>query len=197
VEPLASSGISYLMPETNSLHPLIAARWSPRAFTSQPIDPATLRALFTAAQWSASCFNEQPWRFIVATKDQPEEFAKVLNTLMPKNQEWAKTAYALGITAGKKTFTHNGAPNRFGLHDAGAGLANLALQATAAGLRVHAMGGFDAALAKAEFGVPDDFEVGAAFAVGYVDGSETPPANRTRKPLEELAFGTTWGKPAF
>ena len=76
-------------------------------------------------------------------------------------------------------------------------MANLMIQATASGLHVHAMGGFDAALARTEFGVPEDFEVGAAFAIGYVDGPATPPADRTRKPLEELVFGTEWGKPVF
>jgi len=87
--------------------------------------------LFEAARWGASCFNEQPWRFVVATKENPEQFDRLLATLMPKNQEWAKTAWALGITVGKKTFTHNSSPNRFGLHDTGAALANLMIQATA------------------------------------------------------------------
>lgn len=197
MEPLARQSITNLMPESPSVHPLIANRWSPRAFTAQPIDPATLRTLFEAAGWAASCFNEQPWRFIVATKDQPEQFAKVLNTLVPQNQAWAKTAYALGITAGKRTFSHNGAPDRFGLHDAGAALENMAIQAMAMGLHVHGMGGFDAALARTVFGVPDDFEMGAAYAIGYVEGTDAPPAERKRKPLEEFVFGTEWGKPGL
>jgi len=182
------------MPETVPLNELIARRWSPRAFQNEPVDSATLRSLFEAARWSSSCFNEQPWRFVVATKDHPDQFERVLATLVPKNQEWAKTAWALGITAGKKTFTHNGAPDRFGLHDTGAALANLMLQATAVGLHVHGMGGFDAAKAREEFGIPEDFEVGAAFAVGYVDGAPEPPSDRSRRKLEDLVFGTEWGK---
>jgi len=185
------------MTETTVLHELIAARWSPRAFTSRKIDESTFRSLFEAARWAASCFNEQPWRFVVATKDQPEQFDRVLSVLVPKNQEWAKTAYALGISAGKKTFTHNGSPNRFGLHDAGAALANLMIQATAAGLHVHAMGGFDADAARAAFRIPEDFDIGAAFAVGYVDGPPAPPDGRSRRALDEIAFTTTWGTPLF
>lgn len=185
------------MSETIPLHSLIAKRWSPRAFSNRPIDPATLRTVFEAARWSASCFNEQPWRFVVGTKDKPEQYAKVLSTLVPQNQAWAQTAFALGISTGKKTFSHNGAPDRFGLHDAGAALANLALQATAMGLHVHAMGGFDPVRARTEFGIPDDFEPGAAFAIGYVDGSDEPPPDRKRKPLEEIVFGTEWGVPAL
>jgi nitroreductase len=185
------------MPETDSVHPLIASRWSPRAFTNQRVEPATLHTLFEAAHWAASSFNEQPWRFIVATKDQPEEFAKLLSVLVPQNQAWAKTAYVLGITTGKTTFTHNSSPNRFHLHDAGAALATLAMQASALGLQAHGMGGFDAARARTDFQIPDDFAVGAAFAVGYVDGPIEPPESRTRKPLNELVFGARWGTPAL
>jgi nitroreductase len=184
------------MPETAELDPLIADRWSPRGFSDRPIEPATLRTLFEAARWSASCFNEQPWRFVLATKAEPEQFERILSTLVAKNQEWARTAWALAISAGKKTFTHSGSPDRFGLHDAGAALANLMIQATADGLRVHAMGGFDAARARTEFAIPDDFEVGAAIAIGYLaDG--LAPGERTRRPLDELVFGTEWGKPYF
>jgi nitroreductase len=182
------------MSDTSILNDLIAKRWSPRAFQDKPIDAATLGSLFEAARWSASCYNEQPWRFIVATRDRPEEFARVLGTLMPMNQAWAKTAWALGISAGKKTFTHNGAPNRWGIHDAGAALTTLMLQATAVGLHVHGMGGFDPVKARAEFGIPEDFEPAAAFAIGYVDGSPEPPEERPRRDLEELVFGTEWGK---
>jgi hypothetical protein len=55
------------------------------------------------------------------------------------------------------------------------------------------MGGFDAGKARTDCGVPDDFDIGAAFALGYVEGSAEPPADRSRRPLEEMVFGTTWG----
>ncbi len=185
------------MPETNLLLPAIANRWSPRTYADKPIDPETLATLFEAARWAASCFGEEPWRFVIATKADPEKFAQVLNLLVPFNQDWAKNAYVVGITVAKKTFTKNGNPNRFNLHDAGAALATLAIQASALGLQAHGMGGFDAQKARTEFGVPDDFEIGAAFAVGYVNGSAAPPEGRTRKPLSELVFTPTWGEPAL
>ncbi len=182
------------MPETPSIHPLLSARWSPNAFSDRPIERAALTRLFEAARWSASSYNEQPWRFVVATKDQPEQFARILDLLVPQNQKWAKTAWLLGITFGKKTFSHNGSPDRYGLHDTGAALANLMIQATAEGLHVHGMGGFDHARAKTEFGVPDDFETGAAFAVGYL-AEGAVPGSRTRKPLDQIVFSGTWGQP--
>ncbi|MDP9052725.1 MAG: nitroreductase family protein [Acidobacteriota bacterium] len=180
----------------DNLHELIRTRWSPRDFSDRAIEPAKLRSLFEAARWAASCFNEQPWRFLVATKARPEQFQRVLGLLVEKNQQWAKTAYALGFSAGKKTFSHNGAPNRFNLHDAGAAAANLALEATALGLRTHFMGGFDAQKARTEFHVPDDFEIGAAFAIGYIDETAVQPGPRTRRPLEEIVFSGDWGAPS-
>jgi nitroreductase len=179
------------------LHELIRNRWSPQDFLSRPIEPEKLRALFEAARWAASCFNEQPWRFILGTREQPEHFEKVLGLLAERNQQWAKTAWALGFSTGKKTFTRNGAPNRFGLHDTGAATATLALEATALGLRAHFMGGFDVARARTEFHVPDDFEIGAAFAIGYIDEIATVPGNRTRKGIEEIVFAGDWAAPVF
>ena len=41
--------------------------------------------MFEAARWSASCFNEQPWSFIVATRDEAE-FARLLSCLVESNQ---------------------------------------------------------------------------------------------------------------
>ena len=188
------------MPTTTSsapenLHELLRDRWSPRDFTDRPVEPEKLRSLFEAARWAASCFNEQPWRFVIATKAEPEQFQKVLGLLMEKNQQWAKTAWALGFSTGKKTFSHNGAPNRFGLHDAGAATANLAVEATALGLHAHFMGGFDAQRARTEFHVPDDFEIGAAFAIGYINESTVQPGERKRRALEEIVFGGDWGAP--
>ena len=177
------------------MHEILRSRWSPREFADRPIEPEKLHSLFEAARWASSCFNEQPWRFVMAAKDDADGgFARVLSLLVERNQQWARGAWVVGFTAGKKTFSHNGAPNRFGIHDTGAASATLAIEASALGLESHFMGGFDAARAKSEFGVPDDFEIGAAFAIGY---PAAPPdtAMRTRKPVAEIVFGPGWGSP--
>ena len=181
---------------TPGLHELLARRWSPRTYSQRPVEAEKVRSLFESVRWSASCFNEQPWRLVVATRDEPAEFALLLGLLVPQNQAWAGNAWVLGITTGKRSFTLNGAANRFGLHDAGMALTSLMLQATASGLQAHAMGGFDAERARLELGIPDDFEIGAAFAVGYVEGSLDPPAGRSRKATEEIIFHGAWGNPA-
>ena len=58
---------------------LIKARWSPRAFSAEPVAMPELLALCEAARYAPSCFNEQPWRFILATT--PDELAKMQSIL--------------------------------------------------------------------------------------------------------------------
>ncbi len=184
------------MPENHQLLDVIRKRWSPRIYNGREVEPWKLRTLFEAAGWAASCFGEEPWRFIVASRADRAEFDRLLGLLVEKNQEWAQHAGALAISFGKKTFTRNGAPDRFGLHDTGTAFGQMSLQAVALGLQVHGMGGFDAERTRKEFAVPEDFEVGAAIAIGYLDGEGAPPEGRKRKPLGEVVFNGAWGHPA-
>ncbi|MBV9265519.1 MAG: nitroreductase family protein [Acidobacteriaceae bacterium] len=185
------------------VHELIRSRWSPRAFSSREVPPQVLKTILEAARWAASSYNEQPWRFLVATKSDPAAFSKFLDLLVPANQSWVKNAPVLIIMAAKKTFSHNGSQNRFGFHDAGQALAHLALQATAMGLHTHAMAGFDHQRARTELGIPDDFDVAAAVALGYVGSPDDLTehqrqmelSKRTRKPLNEIVFGASWNAP--
>jgi nitroreductase len=186
-----------------SVHELIRKRWSPRSFSPREVSNDDLETLLEGARWAASSYNEQPWRFLVARKSDPAAYEKILNLLVPANQAWAKTAPVLLIMAAKRTFSHSGAPNRFGLHDAGQALAQLFLQATALGLHAHGMAGFDAERARKELEIPDDYDLGAAAALGYLAPPDQLPeqyrqsevSKRTRKPLNEIVFGAHWNEP--
>lgn len=185
------------------VHDLFRNRWSPRAFADRPVSNQDLKTVLEAGRWAASSYNEQPWRFIVARKSDGALYDKLLRVLLPFNQAWAKAAPVLVITVAKQAFTHNGTPNLHAMHDAGAALAHMGLQATALGLRVHAMAGFDREKARTELGIPEGYEPAAAVALGYPGTpDELPPpyrerelAPRARKPLEELAFGGKWNEP--
>jgi nitroreductase len=186
-----------------NVHALIRARWSPRAFSDKEVPVDDLTAVLDAARWAASSYNEQPWRFIIATKQDPEAYQRLLGLLLPFNQAWAKTAPVLILMAAKKTFTHNQTPNKYALHDTGAALANLFLQATALGLHAHGMAGFDYDRARSELKIPDDYETAAFVALGYAGSPHQLPdaqkkaelSPRSRKPLSEIAFTTTWETP--
>ena len=183
------------------VHDLIRHRWSPRAFSEKPVEPAVLASLFEAARWAPSSSNEQPWAYLVATKDNPEDFAKTLGVLVEFNADWAKKAPVLAIAVSHLKFQSNGNPNRNAFYDTGAATVLFSLEALARGLYVHQMGGFDAAKAKQVFEIPDDWEAIAAFAIGYPGETDSlsqklqdrEVAPRTRKPLSEFVMSGRWG----
>ncbi len=192
-------------PVNPRVHELIRERWSPIAFDSRPVEPEVLHSLLEAAQWAPSSFNEQPWSFLVATREQVEEHARLLDCLVPGNQGWARHAPVLMLSVAKLAFERGGKPNRHALYDVGQATAQLVLQATAAGLAAHQMAGFDGDKARATFGIPDGHDPVAAIALGYPGDPEALPENmrgrelapRRRKSLSELAFAGRWGKAAL
>ena len=189
-------------PAESGIEDIILKRWSPRAYADKAISSADLTKIFTAASWAASSFGEQPWRFLVGRKGD-ETYAKIFDALVEFNQGWAKSAPVLVLSAGKKTFTQNGQPNWYALHDTGAASATFSLEAIALGIHTHGMGGFDKDKARANFNIPDDYEIGAVWTLGYLgDPSSLPDqmqavekAPRTRKPLNEFVFAA-WDSPA-
>jgi nitroreductase len=182
------------------VHDLIRHRWSPRAFSDKPVEPAVLASLFEAARWAPSSNNEQPWAYLVATKDNPEDFEKMLSVLVEFNAGWAKSAPVLVLAASRLNFP-NGNPNRNAFYDTGAASVLLSLEATERGLFVHQMAGFDPAKAKHVFEIPAGCEAIAAMAIGYPGDHKTlsqklqdrEVAPRTRKPLTEFVMSGRWG----
>src|SRR6266851_8883182 len=170
---------------------LLKRRWSPRAFSDQMVEPEKLLSLFEAARWAPSSFNEQPWYFIVATKQEPEEHARLLSCLVEKNQQWARLAPVLMVSVAKLNFEKTGKPNRHAFHDVGLAVGNMIVQATALDLFVHQMAGFSPERVREIHGVPDGFEPVAAMAIGYAAEADVLPesfrqqelAGRSRKPI--------------
>lgn len=189
-------------------HPIlepIRQRWSPRAFADRPVAAETLLSVLEAARWAASSGNEQPWRFIVATKGEPQGYLKLLACLKEKNRSWAGAAPVLMLALAKGHFRDDPAGlNRHAWHDVGQAVATLSLQATALGLYVHPMAGFYPERVREAYAVPAAFEPVTALALGYLGNPETLPedlrrreeAPRRRKPLSELVFAEAWGRAA-
>jgi nitroreductase len=189
-------------PADAPIHDLISHRWSPRAFEARPVEPEKLRSLFEAARWAASSYNAQPWYFIVGTKDDPENYKKVLESFVEFNQGWAKSAPAVVLSVAAHKMPHDGSTNRHAFHDVGQAAATLALQATALGLQVHQMAGILPDKAREIFSIPADFEAVAGFAIGYPAAADTLPehlrerekAPRARKPASSFVFTGSWGR---
>lgn len=157
-------------------------RWSPRAFSPEPIDDETLMRAFEAARWAPSSFNEQPWRFIIARSE--EDRAKFTDFLAPGNQAWNKNVPVLVLVISKKTFTHDGLTNLTNQFDAGCAWGFLALGAHKLGLITHGMVGFDHDKVRAVLEVPDDFDILAMIAIGKRgELSQLPPAVQAREKI--------------
>ena len=181
---------------------IFARRWSPRAFADRPVEPEKIRRMLEAARWTMSSYNEQPWRYVVASRhEDPEAYERLLQCLNEFNRKWAQNAPVLMMSFYKKTFSKNDRPNRCAPHDTGAASAALTFQATAMDLYVHQMAGIQADVARETYDVPADFEPMAGLAVGYLGdpsmlsenqrSSETSPRSRTS--LDGFVFGDDWG----
>jgi nitroreductase len=186
------------------IHELLAERWSPYGFEDRPVAQADLRSLFEAARWAASSYNEQPWNFFVATKENPEEFARLLSCLVEGNQAWAKAAPVLALGVVSLRFARNNKDNRAAVHDLGLAAGNLLVEATARGLCVHQMIGILPDKAREVYQIPEHNEAWTAMAIGYkADPAKLPDAlkerdltPRQRKPLSQFVFTGKWGQPS-
>ncbi len=186
------------------IHDIIQARWSPRAFDpAKLVSHDDLLALLEAAHWAPSCFNGQPWRFVICDKTADESaWQNAFATLAEKNRRWAKNATVLILSVAMDNFSHNGQPNRWAMYDTGAASLSLCLQATALGLSVHQMGGFDAEKAREVFHLPDDCKPMAMMAVGYQadvdvlddDFKEAELSARSRSAFNEQFYAGQWGR---
>jgi nitroreductase len=114
------------------IHELFVKRLSPYAFSDRPVPEEDLCALFEAARWSASNYNEQPWRYIVATRKDPEGFERLLSCLDESNQPSAKSAPALALGCAALKLARNGQPNTTAEHYLGAASTYLSLEPTTA-----------------------------------------------------------------
>jgi len=183
------------------IYELLARRWSPYGFADRPVSAADLRSLFEAARWAASSYNEQPWSYIVATKDNPEEFARLLSCLVEANQAWAQAAPVLALGCTSLFFKKNGKPNAAAIHDLGLAAGNLCLEATARGLFVHQMIGILPDKAREVFRIPEGVQPVTGLAIGYAADPNSLPdkfkerdlAPRARRTLAEFVFGGEWG----
>ena len=185
------------------IHELLARRWSPRAFDERPVDTELLRVLFEAARWAPSSNNEQPWRFVVATKENERDWTRLFECLVEGNQRWAFRAPVLVLSVASLYFAANGKMNRHAFHDTGMATQNLVLQAAVHGLMARQMAGFDVEKACAALGIPSGCEPVAMIAIGYPGDPTILPEPlrerelqpRSRRPIDEWTFSGQWGIP--
>lgn len=187
------------------LHALIKRRWSPVSFDpTRPIEKSKLFSILEAARWAASSYNSQPWRFIVAPRDNEREFDKVFSVLKEGNQSWAKHAGVLMIGV-SQTHRDTGEPNSHAIHDLGLAIGQMVLQALDYDIYAHQMGGFFPEKARELYRIPANYEPKTAIAFGYraADLShlsdahrERDASQRQRNPLADMVFNGAWAQRA-
>ena len=183
----------------HAISALIAGRFSPYVWLDREVDDEDLAAVFEAARWAPSTYNEQPARYVVARKRDGAEFERILGCLVEGNQAWAQHVPVLALGIAATTFARNGKDYPHARHDLGLASANLTLEAGARGLSVHQMAGIAPDVARETYGIPEGFEAVTALAIGYADPAsenERDRAPRERRPLAESVFTGSWGNPA-
>jgi nitroreductase len=189
-------------PDHDILPPL-RERWSPRAFDpASEVSRADLDRLFEAARWTSSSYNEQPWRFVVTSpRTTPESHTGLVRSLIPSNQAWAAAAPILILAAAATTLEKNGQPNALAWYDTGQAVAQLTVQATAMGISVRQMQGFDRAAARVACRVPEAFDPVVVIAIGYAGNPDVLTSEkhraqerqpRSRRAIAEFVFDGTW-----
>jgi nitroreductase len=184
---------------------LIDRRWSPVAFDEdRQVEKEKMLNLLEAARWAPSCFNEQPWRYLVFDGADPDTLERARGCLVEGNA-WARKAPVLLLSVAHEDFIRGGKPNRHAQHDTGLASENLVLEAARLGLAAHQMAGYDAEGARRQFDIPERFTPMAMIAIGYpyngllddlpekIKTREERP--RERKPVGEFAFSGRWNTP--
>jgi nitroreductase len=173
---------------------LLRRRSACRAIDPRPVERDKLQTLLEAAQLSASCMNNQPWRFLVL--DEADALEKGIEALADGNY-WARTAPVLLIGMSKVDLDCHPADGReYFLFDLGMAAQNIMLQAAEFDLVARPMAGFRPAAIREAFEIPEPYTILVVIAVGYKGDLSTLKENhqkvsvapRIRNPLEENFF---------
>jgi len=169
----------------------IKDRWSPRAFSEEKIPREEILAVIEAGSFAPSCFNEQPWRFIIA--DDLQKLEKMRDIISPANQDWALKAPVLILIFSYKKFAEDDSNNRWNMFDTGTAWGFMSLEAQRRGLITHAMGGFSQRKAREVYDIGEDYDVMAVIAMGKMGDKSNLSSERQenefpqpRKSIEEI-----------
>jgi nitroreductase len=176
------------------LHEAIEKRFSPMIYSDKIVSEEDFQTLLYAATWAASSYNAQPWRFIYGAKGS-NTYQILLSLLTEYNQKWAHTAPWLMLSIAEVTDEKSGTNNYYAMHDVGLSVSSMAVQASAMGIQLHQMGGYDIEKAKIELRIPDTHAPVAMISIGYpgnislLEGHFLERANeqRTRKQISDIS----------
>ena len=175
---------------------ILDKRWSPRAYSSAELTEEDLGPSFEAARWSPSSGNSQPWSFVVGFRGD-STFATLLGSMASGNAVWAEHASAIVANIAELE-NEDGKARSHAVYDLGQAVAHFSVQATADGLVVHQMAGFDADALHDALSLSPRHRVITLMTVGHLGNvddlseklQERERAPRVRKPLGDLVSGS-------
>lgn len=174
--------------------------WTPIRFSDRLVEREKLLCILEGASRTPSFMNEQPWSFIIATKDDPDEFERLFSCLSEANAELVRKAPVLMLSVARLTNSFDGERNTHAFRDARHAVSHLLQKAKVMGLTAEQMAGFNPVKARQEFLIPAEYEPVAAIAVGYPADPEglslavIEEATREKRPLESFVFTGSWGR---
>jgi len=141
----------------------IEKRRAYRSFKPIKITKKIINDLSRCAQITASCFNNQPWKFIfVYEKDMLDKMHEALS----KGNNWAEKASMIIVVLGKKDddcVIYDRIYYRF---DIGMACEAIILRATELGLVAHPIAGYSPKKTRAILNIPDELDVITLIIIG-------------------------------
>ena len=180
---------------------LVKKQWIPKSFSDQMVEPEKLRILLEAAKYSPSFKNEQPWNFIIVTTEEADSYNSLLGCLADSNISWVRRAPVLMLSVARLNFESDGARNKHAFHDLRQAVSNIALRAKCLGLQLHQIAGFDAAMTRRRFQIPEAHNPVSVLVLGYplnppsARSDELEGATGLLRSIESMAFTGRWRQP--
>jgi len=141
----------------------IGKRRAYRSLIPVTITDDLIKDLAECAQITASCFNNQPWRYVFV---HDKEMLEKMHEALSSGNEWAHKASMIIVVLGKKEddcVIHDRIYYRF---DIGMATGAMILRATELGLVAHPIAGYSPRKTREILGIPEDIDVIALVIVG-------------------------------
>jgi nitroreductase len=173
----------------------IKTRRAYRSLAPVEITEELIRDLAECASLSASCFNNQPWRYIFV---YDADVLERMRDVMSKGNEWTFDASMIIVVLSKKEYDCVIRDREYYLFDVGMATALMILRATELGLIAHPIAGYSPRKTREVLGIPDDVDVVTLVNVGRHSDEVSPVLSEDqaraekerppRMPLQKIMF---------
>ncbi len=173
----------------------IKTRRAYRSLIPFKITKDLINDLAGCAQIAASCFNNQPWRYIFV---YDKEMLKKMHDALSDGNKWAYNASMIIVVLGKQDddcVIHDRIYYRF---DIGMATAHIILRATELGLVAHPIAGYSPKKTREILGIPENIDVIALVIVGKHSDKIDPILSEKqirdekerpkRKPIDDFVY---------